>query len=113
MSANSVLYIAAAFVGFLLKTSLCFIAVLVIARLIRSARHRFALWIAYLAGTAIYWIGLLFVVLDLRPFGSAARLSTEMMAATGMAHSTVSAGLFLNPGGYMRAPASAGCLTFT
>jgi beta-lactamase regulating signal transducer with metallopeptidase domain len=88
MSANSVLYIAAAFVGFLLKTGLCFIAILVIARLIRSASHRFALWMAYLMGTAIYWISLLFVALDLSPFRSAPRSSTETMA---MSHSTVSA----------------------
>ena len=88
MSANSALYIAAAFVGFLLKTSLCFIAVLVIARLIRSASHRFVLWMAYLAGTAMYWISLLFVALDLSPFRSAARSSTETMA---ISHSTVSA----------------------
>jgi beta-lactamase regulating signal transducer with metallopeptidase domain len=88
MSANSVLYIAAAFVGFLLKTSLGFIAVLVISRLIRSASHRFALWMAYLMGTAIYWISLLFVALDLSPFRSAPRSSTETMA---MSHSTVSA----------------------
>jgi beta-lactamase regulating signal transducer with metallopeptidase domain len=87
MSANSVLYIAAAFVGFLLKTSLYFVAVGVVTRLIRSASYRFALWMAYLAGTAIYWVGLLFVAVELSPFGNAAGSSTETTAATAMSHS--------------------------
>jgi beta-lactamase regulating signal transducer with metallopeptidase domain len=87
MSANSVLYIVAAFVGFLLKTSLCFIAVFAIVRLFESASYRFALWMAYLAGTAIYWISLLFLAFDLTPFSNAVRSSTETTAATPMAHS--------------------------
>jgi beta-lactamase regulating signal transducer with metallopeptidase domain len=105
MSANSVLFIAAALLGFLLKTSLCFIALSVVTRLIRSASYRFALWMAYLAGTAIYWVGLLFVALELSPFGSAARSSTETMAATATAHSIFPAwvisqswGVYAGPG---------------
>ncbi len=63
MTSTLVLTIAASLLDFLFKSSLCFVAVLVLVRLILSARLRFAVWFTYLVGSLVYAIALAIPVL--------------------------------------------------
>lgn len=58
MTSTLVLTIAASLLDFLLKSSLCFVLVLVLVRLTLSARLRFAAWFAYLVGSLLYALAL-------------------------------------------------------
>ncbi len=65
MTSTLVLTIAASLLDFLLKSSLCFVAVLVLVRLILSARLRFAVWFTYLVGSLVYANALAIQILHL------------------------------------------------
>ncbi len=56
MNQDLLLSVAAAFAGFLLKTTLAFGLCLALNRLVDSANRRFILWLVFLCGVAAYWL---------------------------------------------------------
>ncbi|HEY2498131.1 MAG TPA: M56 family metallopeptidase [Candidatus Angelobacter sp.] len=60
MSAELSLHFAAIFLSFFLRVATAYFACWLLNRLLRKPQHRFALWMIFLAGSAVYWLALVF-----------------------------------------------------
>src|SRR5262249_20397176 len=90
MVSNQSLYFAGLFLSFVLQVTAAYVPCSLVNRTLVRPRQRFRMWTAFLAGSAIYWLGLI-------AWSASAIVEHRTVAQSSTAHSFGSPGFFLVP----------------
>lgn len=98
MSPDAYLHFAGIFIGYFLKVAVAYLLCLLLGRLLKGARQRFAIWLGFMLGALAYWVYVLISSFPLSTFSADAahavthstpRLSHEFLVPIGFEHPAV------------------------
>src|SRR5262249_59636644 len=96
MVSNQSLYFAGLFLSFVLQVSAAYVTCSLVNRTVVRPRQRFRMWTAFLAGSAIYWLGLM-------AWSASAIVEHRTIAQSPAAHSFASPAFFSVPAAWSTA----------
>src|SRR5215813_7731967 len=94
MVSNQSLYFAGLFLSFVLQVTAAYVTCSLVNRTVVRPRQRFRMWTAFLAGSAIYWLGLM-------AWSASAIVEHRTVAQSSTAHSFASSAYFPVPASFL------------